>query len=359
VLSRFDCGAIDRLDRIGLIRREQRTVRKILITSSFAATIAAVCFAVVCFGIADEKVRFTGEPAAKSGSTRVAANASSAGSAVPDQIHDLAARLTKAFNQRDATAFAAVFTNEGDYIDETGSAFHGRHAIEEEFKKLFASGPEAKIRVQFETPHLVATGVVSAEGQTKFQRTASEQPVSGRCSAIIVTEGSHLQIATLRELAAETHSASHREQVSQLGWMIGDWIAEGSSYHVHFSCRWDETGNYLLRDFSVNMGGQQVSSGAQRIGYDPQAGHLKSWTFDSTGAFSDGYIHRDGEHWTLHSSGVTADGHMASGTNVFTRIDDHRLIWQALDCIVDGERIADTGQIAIVRKPPAPKSRSR
>ena len=146
---------------------------------------------------------------------------------------------------------------------------------------------------------------------------------------------------------------SHREEVGQLAWLIGEWVDEGSRYHVLFSCRWDDTGNYLLRDFSVQVAGETTSSGTQRIGYDASTEHLRAWDFDSAGGFSNGYFHRDGESWSLHSSGVTADGRMASGTNVFTRVDDHRMVWQALDCVVGGEQVADTGKIVIVRKPPA------
>ena len=60
----------------------------------------------------------------------------------------------------------------------------------------------------------------------------------------------------------------------------------------------------------------------------------------------------------LQSSGVTADGHMAAGTTAFTPIDDHRIVWEAADRIVGGERMADTGKMTIVRKPPAPTPRA-
>ncbi len=337
-------------------------MKKTLVLCWFAASLAAVCLVT-----ADEKPRSASDgpaaksPAAKSAAKtfppRMASNAGASAAVDGGPIQDLGASLIKAFNHRDAAAFAAAFTANGEYIDETGTAFHGRRAIEEEFTKLFAANPGTKIHVHFDAPRIIAGGVVAADGQTRFTRAAGEQPVAGTCSIVCVKEGSQWLIASLREVEPTVHHATHHEQVGQLEWLIGDWIDEGSKYHVHFSCRWDETGNYLLRDFSVYVGGEKTSSGTQRIGYDPLTEHLKAWVFDSSGGYSDGYMHRDGESWTLHSSGVTGDGRMASGTNVFTKIDDHRMAWQALDCVVGGERIADTGKIVIVRKPPAPTAR--
>jgi uncharacterized protein (TIGR02246 family) len=327
-----------------------------------------VTIAGVCLVTAEEPSKTSGGPASKPRTTstatektapaRVASTAELNEHADRGPVHDLGARIVKAFNHRDATTFAAAFTVEGEYADERGAAFHGRRAIEAEFAALFAAHTDMKIQLHFDAPHLVAPGVATADGQTHFLHAGGE-PVVGKCSIVCAKKGDEWLIASLREAETGAHQATHREQVAQLEWLIGDWINEGSACRLHFTCRWDETQNCLIRDFSVHVAGEKTSSGTQRIGYDPLTDHLKAWVFDSAGGFSDGHFHRDGDRWILHLSGVTADGRMASGTNIFTRIDDHRIEWQALDFIVGGERMPDTGKITIVRKPPAPGSRTR
>jgi hypothetical protein len=97
-------------------------------------------------------------------------------------------------------------------------------------------------------------------------------------------------------------------------------------------------------------------TGTQRIGYDPLTGHLRAWIFDSAGGYADGYFHRDGDAWILKTSGVTADGRMASGRQIFGRIDDHRLSWQPVDYVIGSEQLPDMSAVTIVRKPPAPSA---
>jgi hypothetical protein len=147
--------------------------------------------------------------------------------------------------------------------------------------------------------------------------------------------------------------------VKQLEFLVGEWIDEGADSHVHFTCRWDEGQNFLVRDFAVHTGGQKTMTGTQRIGYDPLTGHLRAWIFDSAGGYADGYFHREGENWVLQTSGVTSDGRMASGTQILSRLDNHRLSWQAVDYVIGGERVADIPKVTIVRKPPGPTARAK
>ncbi len=217
-------------------------MKKFLVLCWFAATLAGVCLVT-----ADEKSRpagdglATGAPAAKASAKlfppKIASNAGTSAAAEGGPIQDLAAGLVKAFNHGDAKAFAASFTANGEYIDETGTAFHGRRAIEEEFTKLFAANPGTRIHVHFDAPRVIAGGVVAADGQTRFTHAAGEPPAAGRCSIVCAKEGNQWLIASLREVEPVTHHATHHEQVSQLEWLVGDWIDEGSKYHVHFSCQ--------------------------------------------------------------------------------------------------------------------------
>src|SRR5436305_13240849 len=55
--------------------------------------------------------------------------------------------MARAFTQGNVPAMVAFWTAEGDYIDETGRHLHGRKAIEESFRNLFAGEKGAKLMV--------------------------------------------------------------------------------------------------------------------------------------------------------------------------------------------------------------------
>jgi uncharacterized protein (TIGR02246 family) len=268
-------------------------------------------------------------------------------------IRAIGKSLVDAYQQHDAKAFAALFTANGEYVDENEALFHGREEIENEFAAFFKANPDTSILVQLEAARPIAPGVVKVPGGTSFRRTAADQPAKGRCSLVCVKEGEHWRIASLREVA-QNDEASHHEQLRALEWMLGEWVSEGQRSEIHFSCHWDRHRNFLIRDFLIRTAEGTAISGTQRIGYDPVSDHLKTWIFDSDGGFSDGYFQREGANWVLHTSGITAGGQMAAGTEIFTPIDEHHIAWDSVDRFVGGTRIADSGKTTIVRKPPAP-----
>ena len=344
---------------------------------------AALLVAGACFVAADDKpkaadqkpaakaatgaaTKAPAKPAAKPASAAPAAQPAQAAPAAapkrsPDEeaVAQTAQALAKAFNQRDAKAFAALFTADGEYIDEASAVYHGRTAIEEEFAAFLKANPTTSIQVQLESTRGVAPGVMAADGSTRFTRAKDDPPVFGRCSLICIKEGNKWQIASLRETEVPGAPASHHERLKQLEWLVGEWIDEGSQSHVHFSCRWDEGGNFLLRDFEVHAAGGKTITGTQRIGFDQSNGHLKSWAFDSAGGYAEGYWQQDGDSWILNSSGVTADGRMASGSSIFTRVDKNRMSYHSVDRVVGGQRVPDVMEVTIVRKPPGPTAKSK
>ena len=228
--------------------------------------------------------------------------------------------LALAYQKHDAKAFAAVFTAEGEFVDDTETLFQGREAIEKEFAAFFKANPETTIGVTFGAIRPIAPGVVKVQGTTAFRLKPSDQPVAGNCSLVCTKDGTHWLIASLHETEAKA-VLTHHDYVSQVEWMVGEWINEGQRAEIHFSCRWDKSGNFLLRDFEIQAGNQKVISGTQRIGYDPVSGHLKVWTFDSDGGYSDGYLRQEEKAWILHflPSGVTDEWpHGVGNRNLFS-----------------------------------------
>jgi len=343
-----------------------------------ALLIALACFTCACFAWAQEKPKAAPKaapanpPATKSApaksDTKPGAKPAAAQPATPAQpkrtpeeeaVGEAVQALVKGYGQRDAKAFAAAFTADGEYIDEAGTVYHGRPAIESEFGHFLEANPDTTIQVQLSSTRAVAPGIIAADGLTRFTRSKDHSAVVGRCSLICAKDGNKWLVASLRETPAPATHPTHHEQLQQLEWLVGEWIDEGAQSHVHFSCRWDSSGNFLHRDFEVHTAGGKTVTGTQRIGYDALNGLLKSWAFDSAGGYAEGYWQRDGESWVMNSTGVTADGRVASGSSVYSRIEKNRISFHSVDRIVGGERIPDLVEVTIVRKPPGPTAKSK
>jgi uncharacterized protein (TIGR02246 family) len=288
----------------------------------------------------------------------VRARAESTTSSTDAASRQIAEALVTAYKKGDAKAFAALFTADGEYIDDKGAVFHGRKAIEDEFAAFFKRTPGTIVDMDLKATRSIAKGVIASDGETRFKPSATAAAIPGTCHLVFVQDGSSWLVASLHEDDAAAKAPSHHEQVSKLEWMVGDWVGEGPRSHIHFSCKWDETGNYLIRDFSVQIGNEKAVSGTQRIGFDPSASQLKTWVFDSVGGFSDGYFNQDGASWISKTSGVTREGKHASMTVSITPVDKNRMTVETIDRVVGGVRVPDVEKLTIVRKPPESIDRS-
>ena len=64
--------------------------------------------------------------------------------------------------------------------------------------------------------------------------------------------------------------------------------------------------------------------GTQVIGWDPAAGTIRSWMFDSDGGFGEGTWSKKDNSWIVKFNQVLPDGRKASATNIYTLIDGTR-----------------------------------
>lgn len=268
-------------------------------------------------------------------------------------IQQSAEKFTKAFNAGDAPTIAAQFTENAEYVTEDGSVISGRKAILEDFAATFKQSPGMKIETFVESIRFLGKGVAIEKGTTQVTRKEGEQPVEGSYAVLHVNTGQGWQIAHVRELPAPQISNYHR--LKELEWMVGDWVDEGEESLVVTSCHWSKNKNYLLRSFKVRIAGRDEVEGTTRIGWDPRAKKIHSWTFDTEGGFAEGVWTNDGDRWIVKSTGVVRQGQTASATNVFTFLDANTFTWQSVDRIVGGEIMPNIDETTIVRRPPEAK----
>jgi uncharacterized protein (TIGR02246 family) len=265
--------------------------------------------------------------------------------------------FAKAYNARDAKGAAALFTANGEIIDESGNVTQGTAAIERLFTEEFAANPTNQIAVEIDSFRFLNADTADEEGRLIVTNTADKRTHSIRYSVLHVREGTKWLVASARNFARENTASAH-DHLLPLAWMIGDWVDEGPELMVTTSCRWDESGNFLLRDYSVRRAGHEVMSGAHRIGWDASGKQLRSWTFDSEGGYASGYWHRNGEQWILKLNGVSADGQVGTATHTYTNVSPHITRWQATERTLGDESLDDLPVITVVRAPAGSTSRT-
>jgi len=341
-------------------------MRKILKASAAPLALAAMCLATAVAGeqvvpkpidktaqtpkAADKAgTKPAGKPAAKGPAAKV--TAPDKNSADEEAIRNTSDTYAKAYAAGDAKAVAAHFTADAEYVDEQGNLFEGRQAIEEALMAFFADNSGYQLSIEIDTIRFVGPGVAIEDGTTTL--TSPEGEATDYCHYTVVhvkTAGKWLA-ASVREQAPKDRR-EHRAQLGQLEWLLGDWVDEDDDSIVDFSCQAVDNGNFLLRQFTVRIAGEEAMSGTQRIGWDPVNGKLRAWVFDSEGGYSEGTWHRDGDRWVLKTTGVTADGQTASNTSIYTFVSDHIMTWQSVDHEIAGVQLPDGEVVTIVRKPP-------
>jgi uncharacterized protein (TIGR02246 family) len=264
--------------------------------------------------------------------------------------------FVNAYAAADAKAIAAHYTPDAEYIDEQGNVFQGREAIQEDISAYFAAHPGAQMEMNIYSIRFISSGVAIEDGTTTVT-TADEdaEPIHTHYTAVHVKTDGKWLTASVREQAPKDRR-HHRTELQQLAWLQGDWVDEGEESVVIFSCAAVDGGNFLLRNFTIQIAGQEAMSGTQRIGWDPLTRKLRAWIFDSEGGFSDGLWHRDGDRWVLKSTGVTADGEPASSTSIYTFVNEHTMTWQSVDHEIAGVPFPDSEVVTIVRRAPTPES---
>ena len=89
-----------------------------------------------------------------------APNAEPAGRAEDEKaIRTVVDRFARAFQDKDARAIAALFTEDGEAVDPQGGTIQGRAALEEHYSARFAERPGDKIEPTIESIKFLAPGV--------------------------------------------------------------------------------------------------------------------------------------------------------------------------------------------------------
>ncbi len=255
----------------------------------------------------------------------------------------------EAFNRGDAAAVAAHWSENGEWVNPAGDRIKGRTAIQKSLEAFFAeSEGQQRIEVFQPTIRLLAPTVAAEEGTARVTGREVEQSETSYI-AIHVKQNGQWKIDSVRETAIPS-TPSNYEHLRELQWMIGEWVDEDEDATIETNCAWTANKNFINRSFTVSIKDQVNASGTQVIGWDPVAGQIRSWVFDSEGGFGEGVWSRAGDRWMVKATHVFQDGGRASAIRILTPIDADTFRLEVIGREIDGEIQPNIDPVTIRRK---------
>ncbi|MBX3412008.1 MAG: SgcJ/EcaC family oxidoreductase [Pirellulales bacterium] len=296
------------------------------------ATLSAVMLAATCV-VAQQK------PAAKP-----AAPVSSLPEAADQAVRATATAFADAFNRGDAKAVAALWTLEGDFIDESGNVTSGQQALEKKYAEFFAAHPGAKMTITIDALRALGPDTIVEDGHATVTFAPDGSTTGSRYTAIHVRRDNKWLMASVRDLPATPSTLS--ETRADLEFLVGKWTAEHEGTHVDIDCHWIAGKAYLEANYHIHKGDHTVSTSTQIIGADPVTGRIMSWMFDSNGGRAEGIWSAGPGGWAIEFFGVTAEGTYTTATNYLTKVED-ALVWKSLNRTAAGQPLPDINEVVL------------
>jgi uncharacterized protein (TIGR02246 family) len=264
------------------------------------------------------------------------------------QIRAAVDSYVQAYNAGDAKALAEHWGDNAVYESPvTGEQVTGRAAIEDEFRNTLEQLKGSKLSVDVQSIEFVSPSVAIEYGIATVVDDEGE-PSATEYSAVHVKQGDKWRMDRVTEKQPVVIPSQY-EHLQALEWLVGTWVDEDDNARVETSCSWAKNQNFLTRTFTIELPNEPNLSGVQIIGWDPQRGVIRSWTFDSDGGFAEGTWKQKGDHWIVENSAVLPDGRTASSLNTLKLVDENTFKWQITGRDVDGEILPNLPEVTISR----------
>jgi len=262
-------------------------------------------------------------------------------------IRKAVASYVDAFNRGDARALASQWSDDGEYLSSSGERIQGRKSIEEAFEAFFAENAGTRIEVSSPSVRLATTEVAIEEGTARAVEPG-EAPTESSYIAVHVKQGGRWLLHSVRETELPS-PPSHYDQLSELEWLIGRWVDQDENATIDMECKWTKNKNFITRSFTATIAEHVELEGTQVIGWDPAAGTIRSWLFDSDGGFAEATWTRQGDQWTIRARHVLPDGEIGSSSNILTYVDHNSFTWTSVGREVAGQMLPNVDEVTVVR----------
>jgi len=261
--------------------------------------------------------------------------------AVRAQLAEMARQLAAG----NAAQLAALWALDGEYVSEDGDRARGRKEIENRFSNLFAQG-KPQVSLVADSVKFLAPTVAVVEGTV--QRVRDGQTVPDTHFSLVLVKGAD---GWLMNRASESPmvSTSNYDYLRQLDWIIGEWDAKGANATVHLKAEWVPSKNFIICKYETKKADGSTSVDMQVIGWDPILSQPRSWHFDSSGGYGQGFWTKANNQWVCDASGVESDGSTTKSRNIMSVKGSNSFDWSSINRSVDGMAVGDASPLQVQR----------
>ncbi|MFC7337593.1 YybH family protein [Haloferula chungangensis] len=269
-------------------------------------------------------------------------------------LAEAASQFVIAYNEKDASAIAQLFTEDGEMSDLTGQDLtSGREAIKARYEALFSNENSPGIAIEVDSVRLVAPNLAIEDGTAHI--TPLEEgapPRSIKYTATLLKNDSGVwEIASTRDLSDVTDAEGELFALSKV--LNGDWTCQVGDVRFDLAIQWEDTGKFLVGEMLTTAPDSEPQTGSIRIGWNAARKSITSWMFDSLGGSMQNFWTATDEGWLIRTEGTTAEGEAVTSSQTLVPENDDILVWSVTNKIIDGVKQPDT-KIRLVRRPPEP-----
>src|SRR5436309_2235915 len=102
------------------------------------------------------------------------------------EVTKTAEAFVEAFHKGDAKAVAALWTPDGDFINENSRVLKGRQAIEDSFAQLFAANKGLKVRIDVASVRFPAPDLAIEDGTQSAAALDGRTPSRARYTNVLI-----------------------------------------------------------------------------------------------------------------------------------------------------------------------------
>lgn len=258
-----------------------------------------------------------------------------------EAIQKAAQDYAKAFNSRDFAAIADQWTSQAEMRQDNGAILRGRDAIMAAIKRAASHRPKATIVIAVESVDLLGAGAARVRGSIILKDEGEVGSWATRFSSLRVLEDGKWRLADTWETPAATSS------IEDMAWLAGTWAAKSPLGQVTVTYEKTLGSTGLVGKISVKPDTGPAIEVLEVI--QARDGAIRSWVFDSTGLFGEGYWEHDGARFNRTIHAASADGTPASSVIVLTRSSPDSVLWHPIERIRGANRLPDLPSIKLTK----------
>ena len=264
------------------------------------------------------------------------------------ELKKASAAYAEAFTKGDFAALADQWTTRAELV-EGGTRLEGCEAIVESLKLWRARHPQATLAIELSDVEMVADPIARVAGVMRFTKKPGDKPLESRFTGLRVKEGSVWRLAESRVTPA------HMAALDDLDWMLGTWqadVADRATIEIAYE---KALGGYCIVGKTKIMPkpgkATLLPNGIEAlevIHADRDAGLIRSWVFDSTGAKAEGFFEFDGTSFEKVMSGTPSDavrGRVATWVQVISPSGEGKTTTHMIERRIDGVELPDAAPL--------------